>query len=60
MNQISRIIRFYWETDGRTAFAIVQMTADTLILAALSAAAFAYEATFRQPVARPVDWRLYV
>lgn len=61
MNQKKRIIRdFNWEKYGRTAFAAVQMTADTLTLAGLSAAAIAYEATFRASDPGHIDWRLYV
>jgi Undecaprenyl-phosphate glucose phosphotransferase len=56
-----RVIRgFNWEKYGRTAFAAVQMTADTLTLAGLSAAAIAYEVTFRASDPGPIDWRLYM
>jgi hypothetical protein len=36
------------------------MTADTLVLAGLSAAAIAYELAFRLSDGRHSDWRLYV
>jgi Undecaprenyl-phosphate glucose phosphotransferase len=55
-----KICDFNWKKYGRTAFAVVQMTADALILAGLSAAAIAYELVFRLSYAKPNDLRLYV
>jgi Undecaprenyl-phosphate glucose phosphotransferase len=61
MKPKTRIMRnFYWEKYGGTAFAAMQMTADALVLAGLSAAAIGYQIAFRLSYVRHSDWRLYL